>query len=70
MPEDQYVVVQREGKWWILMDGHKYGPLETHEEGIAGAVARAKQQEHVARKSEVSWQDPDDGNPPVYRSTD
>lgn len=70
MPEDQYIVIQRGKQWWILMDGHRHGPFETHEEAIAGAVARAKQQENVGRKSEVSWQDPDDGNPTVYRSDD
>lgn len=36
MAEDQYVVVQRDEKWWIIIDGERRGPFDQRQEAIDG----------------------------------
>lgn len=31
---DQYVVIQRGGKWWITVDGERRGPFERRKDAI------------------------------------
>lgn len=68
MIDDQYMVVKRSAKWWILLDGKRQGPFNTHEEAIQAATHEAKRNERAGTSSEVSWDDPDDGTPTVYKS--
>ncbi|UXN75903.1 hypothetical protein N8D56_27315 (plasmid) [Devosia sp. A8/3-2] len=68
MSDDQYMVVKRSGKWWILIDGGRQGPFETHDAAIAWAVEQAKIEERRGASAQVSWDDPEDGFPTVYKS--
>lgn len=68
MAEDQYVVVQRDEKWWIIIDGERRGPFDQRQEAIDAAVGAVRINERLGRDGEVSWDDPDDGTPTVYKS--
>lgn len=68
MIDDQYMVVKRSGKWWILLNGYRQGPFDTPDEALRSAVTEAKIHERSGNSAEVSWDDPDDGTPTVYRS--
>ena len=68
MRPDQYVVIQRSGKWWISLDADRRGPYMNKNDAVAAAIERAKTEEHRGREGEVSWDDPADGMPTVYRS--
>ena len=67
---DQYVVIQRSGKWWFTVDGERRGPFELRKDAIDAAVGTARVKERAGRDGEVSWDDPDDGTPTVYKSED
>lgn len=70
MPKDQYVIIQRQGKWWVTIDGVRTGPFNLRQEALDAAIGAAKTNEKTGRKSAVSWDDPDDGLPIVYDSED
>lgn len=44
------------------------GPFSSRDEAIAHAVDAAKATERADVRSEVSWDDPDDGAPAIYKS--
>ena len=68
MNPDQYVVVKRSGQWWISVDANRYGPYSKKDDALEAAVSHAKTRERSGRDGEVSWDDPNDGMPTVYRT--
>jgi hypothetical protein len=60
--------MQRNGQWWAYINGERRGPFPSKDGALQGAVAEAKIHELTGRKAEVSWDDPDDGTPTIYRS--
>lgn len=63
MDEHTYIVVYREGHWWIIHDHHRDGPFSS--EGIARRVAVSKARQ-AGNEGEV-WEDvPGDGMPKLY----
>ena len=68
MSDEQYLVVKRSDKWWVLVDGRRQGPFVTHDEALKLATHQAKLNERTGTTAEVSWDDPDDGMPTVYKS--
>ena len=68
MINDQYIAYERNDQWWVTIDGQRRGLFSSRDESIAHAVGAAKANERAGVRSEVSWDDPDDGVPTVYRS--
>jgi hypothetical protein len=67
MPEDRYVIVQRNSDWWMILDGYRWGPYKCRQEAADAAVSKAQLNEPTGQLAEVSWEDAD-GDPIFYRS--
>ena len=53
-----------------LLDGERRGPFERRKGAIDAAVGTVRVNERFGRDGGVSWDDPDDGTPTIYKTGD
>lgn len=64
-----YIIVHREGAWWIIYDDNRAGPYEIRHAACEAALAAARNGGGKARAR--VWIDiPGDGMPVIYDSLD
>lgn len=68
MARAEYVVMKRDGAWWVTLDGARTGPYKSEPDGIHAAVVAAKTIERTGHVARVSVDEPDDGIPVVYET--
>ena len=51
---NEYLVVTRQGQWWVLFDGHRLGPHETTLAAEVAAIALAKLDEKSGKQARVT----------------
>jgi hypothetical protein len=66
----EYVVIKRAGQWWVTMDGQRTGPHPSHDAAVGAAITSAKLYERSGNTARVSVDEPEDGLPTVYETTD
>jgi hypothetical protein len=49
----QYVVVQREGRWMVMIDGQHYGPYESQNDALRVAINVAQENGQKGQDSQV-----------------
>ena len=56
----EYVVVERQNQWWVMLDGLRTGPHVSRQVAIDSAVAAAKTEFTAGRPARVSVQNQND----------
>jgi len=64
--DSTFVVVCREGAWWVLFDHARAGPYVTEQLAQESAVRRARISGANGKESRVWVDEPDDGMPEIY----
>jgi hypothetical protein len=53
----EYLVVQRSGQWWVMLDGARQGPYPSRRIAIDSAVSLAKTDFKASKTARVSVDD-------------
>ena len=61
-----YIVVRREGVWWVLYEGNRTGPYASAKAARDMAVAAAKRNGRDGGTAKVWFDDPNDGLPEIF----
>lgn len=69
MPNREYLVMRPSGQWWVTLDGDRSGPFVSEKSAVDAAIGRAKVDFKGGQVARVSVDEPDDGVPVVYEST-
>lgn len=69
MPNVEYLVMRRSAEWWVVRDGERSGPYVSEKVAVDAAIARAKMDFKGGTPARVSVDEPDDGVPVVYDSS-
>ena len=69
MPNREYLVMRRSGQWWVTLDGERTGPFVSEKSALDAAIGRAKVDFKGGQPARVSVDEPEDGVPIVYDSS-
>jgi hypothetical protein len=65
----EYLVLFRATQWWVTLDGSRLGPYLSKSVAVDAAIGLAELDFRVGTLARVSVDEPDDGVPVVYDSS-